>query len=124
MRTGKLSHRVVPALLVKDMSETLAFYRKLGFELSGCHPDQHNPAWAEVQRDGAVLQFHTEPPCGTRSEPVFTGTLYFYPESVDALADELRTKVEFAWGPDVMVYGMKEFAVQDPDGYYLAFTEK
>lgn len=123
MRKGRLSHRVVPALLVKDMNETLAFYRKLGFELSGCHPDQRNPTWAEVKRDGVVLQFHIEPPRGTRAEPVFTGTLYFYPESVDALADELRTRVEFAWGPEVMEYGMKEFGVQDPNGYYLAFTE-
>lgn len=123
MRTGKLSHRIVPALLVKDMTETLAFYRKLGFELSGCHPDQGDPTWAEVARDGVLLQFHTEPPCGTPPEPVCSGTLYFYPESVDALADELRTKVEFSWGPEVMEYGMKEFGVQDPNGYYLAFTE-
>jgi hypothetical protein len=39
------------------------------------------------------------------------------------LAEELHGKVAFAWGPEVMDYGMREFAVQDPNGYYLAFTE-
>ena len=103
--------------------ETLAFYRELGFELSGCYPDPVNPTWVEVTRDEVILQFHTEPSCGTPSKPICSGTLYFYPESVDALADELRTKVKFSWGPEVMEYGMKEFGVQDPNGYYLAFTE-
>ena len=123
MRTGKLRPRLVPALLVKDMAKTLAFYRELGFELGGCHPDLECATWAEVARDGVVLQFHTEPPCGTPIAPVFSGTFYFFPDSVEALADELREKVEFAWGPEVMAYGMREFGVQDPNGYYLAFTE-
>ena len=38
-------------------------------------------------------------------------------------AEEFRGKVVFAWGPEVMDCGMREFAIQDPDGYYLAFTE-
>lgn len=107
MRTGKLSQRVVPALLVKNMTETLAFYRKLGFELAGCHPDQQHACWAEVVRDGVALQFHTEPACGTPPEPVCSGTFYFYPESVVALAEEFHGKVEFAWGPEVMEYGCR-----------------
>lgn len=37
--------------------------------------------------------------------------------------EELRGKIDFAWGPEVMEYGMREFGVQDPNGYYLAFTE-
>ena len=119
----KLEHRLVPALLVKSIAETLSFYRKLGFELTGCHPDQRRPTWAEVSRDGVLLQFHTEPPCGTPAEPVCSGTFYFYPDSVIALAEEFRGKVGFAWGPEVMPYGMREFGVQDPNGYYLAFTE-
>ena len=123
MRIGKLNQRLVPALLVKDMAETLTFYSKLGFELSGYHPQQQQATWTEVVRDGVALQFYTEPPRGTPPEPVCSGTFYFYPQSVSALAEELRGKVDFAWGPEVMEYGMREFGVQDPNGYYLAFTE-
>ncbi|MBL8511424.1 MAG: hypothetical protein JNM52_07245 [Betaproteobacteria bacterium] len=119
MQTGKLHPRLVPALLVKDMGVTLAFYRHLGFKLSGCHPDQEGATWAEVERDGVVLQFHTEPPDGTPRAPICSGIFYFYPESVTQMADELRGKVAFAWGPEAMGYGMFEFGVQDPNGYYL-----
>jgi hypothetical protein len=70
-----------------------------------------------------VLQFHTEPPHGTPPTPVCSGTFYIFPENVAALAEELRGKVELAWGPEVMDYGMNEFAVQDPNGYFIAFTE-
>jgi len=119
----RLGGRLVPALLVRDMSETLAFYRKLGFALLGSHPDSAAPTWAEVGRGSVTIQFHTEPPCGAPAAPVCSGTFYLFPESVAALAAELRGKVAFAWGPEVMKYGMREFGVQDPNGYYLAFTE-
>lgn len=115
--------RLVPALLVADMTETLEFYRKLGFELTGCHPDTSDPTWAEVQRDSVTFQFYTHSPTGAPTVPVCSGTFYLFPASVTDLADELRGRVAFAWGPEVMDYGMREFAVQDPSGYYLAFTE-
>ena len=54
--------RLVPALLVRDMSETLAFYHTLGFTLTGCYPNPIAPTWAAVSRASATLQFHTEPP--------------------------------------------------------------
>lgn len=122
-KTTSIGRRLVPALLVRDMDETLEFYRTLGFRLTGSYPTRSDPTWAEVQRDSVTLQFHTEPPQGTPASPVCSGTFYLFPESVTDLAEELRGKVDFVWGPEVMEYGMREFAVQDPNGYYLAFTE-
>jgi hypothetical protein len=121
--TSSLGHRLVPALLVLNMGETLSFYQKLGFSLTGCYPDQAAPTWAEVQRDSVALQFHTEPPCGTPPAPVCSGTFYIFPENVAALAEEFQSKVEFAWEPEVMAYGRRELGIQDPNGYYIAFTE-
>jgi catechol 2,3-dioxygenase-like lactoylglutathione lyase family enzyme len=118
-----LGHRLVPALLVRDMAETLAFYRKLGFTLTGCHPDASAAVWAEVSRDQVVIQFHTDPPHGTPPTPVCSGTFYLFPASVLALAAEFRGSVDFAWGPEVMDYGLREFAIKDPNGYFLAFAE-
>ena len=115
--------RVVPALLVRDMAETIAFYRRLGFEPEREDCDWAASPWVEVRRGALTLQFHTEPPCGTPPEPVCSGTFYFYPAKVRALAEELRGQVEFAWGPEAMDYGMFEFGVRDPNGYYLAFAE-
>jgi len=123
MKSVVLGQRLVPALLVRDMRETVAFYLKLGFKLTGVDPNHTRMGWAEVARDSVTFQFHTEPPCGTPPTPVCSGTFYVYPSSVEALADEIRGKVAFAWGPEVMDYGMLEFGVQDPNGYFIAFTE-
>ena len=59
----------------------------------------------------------------TPNAPIFSGTLYVMTNDLDSLAQEFKGKVEFVWGPEVMDYGMKEFAVQDPNGYFIAFSE-
>ena len=113
----------MPSLLVSDLEATFAFYERLGFSRTGVFPNQRVPIWGEATRDGIVLQFYTDPPKGTPARPVFSGVLYLHPSDVRALADEFKDVTPFAWGPEVMEYGMREFAIQDPDGYYLAFTE-
>lgn len=123
MTTVAIGQRLVPALLVRDLQTTIAFYERLGFSLTGCHPKRESAVWAEMKRDRVCLQFHTEPVCGTPDQPVCSGTFYIYPESVERLAEELQGRVEFAWGPEVMDYGMREFGVEDPNGYFIAFTE-
>ncbi len=114
--------KIVPSLFVTNISETLAFYEVLGFTVTGCQGDRETAEWAEVVRDEVTFQFYSDPPVGTPIAPVFSGTLYVFCENIDDLANEFRGKVEFAWGPEVMDYGMYEFAVQDPNGYFVAFT--
>ena len=115
--------RIVPSLLANDLTETASFYEALGFVRTGNWPEHGAAAWIELARDGIVLAFHSEPPAGTPDKPVMSGTLYFYPDDVVALAAEFAGKVDFAWGPEEMPYGMREFGIRDPNGYYLAFTE-
>ena len=55
--------------------------------------------------------------------PSFTGPLYFRPESVDALSEQIKEHTVPAWGPEVREWGTRELGVQDPDGYFLTFTE-
>ncbi|WP_282605503.1 VOC family protein [Pelagibius sp. Alg239-R121] len=121
-----IGDRVVPSLMVRDLDESLDFYvEKLGFDVTGRYPDVGEPVWAEVRRDGVVLQFFSaeSAPEGLPPRPSLSGTLYIYPQSVLDLAAELRGHVLFEWGPEVMDYGQREFAVRDPDGYFLAFAE-
>lgn len=115
--------QLVPSLLVRNIDETLAFYRQLGFEVTGCDGAETSSTWAEVKRGEITFQFYSEAPNGTPSTPVCSGTFYIFTNELDALALDLQGKVEFAWGSEVMDYGMKEFAVQDPNGYFIAFSE-
>jgi catechol 2,3-dioxygenase-like lactoylglutathione lyase family enzyme len=119
-----LGRRVVPSLLTSDMRRTLEFYvEKLGFTQTAFYPIESDPEWTEVRRDDVAIHFYTEAPHATKYSPVCSGTFYFYPAGVEALAAEFRGKVTFVWGPHVTDAGMREFGLRDPNGYYLAFTE-
>ena len=119
-----MGRRVVPSLLARDVRETIDFYQDvLGFTLTGKWPDEVDPKWVELSRDDVALQFFAEAPVGIPKEPIMSGTLYLYPSDVRELAKEWENRVKFAWGPEVMDYGMREFGIRDCNGYYLAFTE-
>jgi catechol 2,3-dioxygenase-like lactoylglutathione lyase family enzyme len=119
-----LGGRVVPALLVTNMHDSLQFYKEvLGFQQTGYYPIESDPKWTELRRDDAAVHLFTESKRGTFEMPALSGIIYFHPESVEALAAELRDKVPFEWGPEVTDVGMREFGIRDPDGYLLAFTE-
>lgn len=120
---ASLGSKIVPSLLARDIAETLRFYQSLGFRVTGQHPTDTPAAWVEMTRDGVTLQFYSEPPVGTPDQPILSGTLYLSPDGVDALAAEWHDKVAFEWGPETMDYGMREFAIRDPNGYLIAFAE-
>ena len=50
-----------------------------------------------------------------------TGTLYIEVEGVDALHDRLKSTVKIVMPIATQFYGMREFAIEDPDGYVLTF---
>lgn len=105
-----------------DVAGTIDWYRRVGFEIRGVHPESGAPTWCEVARDGVVLQFLAgETPW--EETPLFTGTLYFHPPSVAAVYDQIKEHIEPVWGPEVREWGARELGLQDPDGYFLTFTE-
>jgi hypothetical protein len=75
-----------------------------------------------VRRDNATLQFYASPPIGTPEHPIMSGTIYLHCDSIDELVAAWSGQVPFEWGPEAMEYGLREFAVRDPDGYLLAFA--
>lgn len=108
---------IIPSLLARDLSETRRFYEGLGFCRSG-----ESDGWLEMSLGGAIIQFYGEPPTGTDKSPRLSGVIYVRVADIDAHASELAGKVLFEWGPETMEYGMREFAVRDPNDYLIAFT--
>jgi hypothetical protein len=106
------------------MRQTLDFYiGLLGFTQTGYYPIESNPIRTEVRRDGVAIIFYSESAHGLGDKPVQSGLLYVFPNSVDALAAEFRGQVPFLWGPEETEFGVREFAIRDPNGYVLAFAE-
>lgn len=78
--------------------------------------------WCALARDGVCLQFlGGETPWP--DPPTFTGTLYIFPDSFEAVFEEVKDRVEPAWGPEIREWGMRELGFQDPNGYFITFTE-
>jgi hypothetical protein len=38
--------------------------------------------------------------------------------------ERIRDEIEPAWGPEHREWGMREMGLQDPNGYFLTFTEQ
>lgn len=113
---------VTAILKSTDVARTIAWYERAGFELRGAFPASGEPTWCELERDGVVLQFlGGETPW--EGAPVFTGTLYVHPASVDAVHEQIAGHIEPAWGPEEREWGTRELGLRDPDGYFITFSE-
>lgn len=40
-----------------------------------------------------------------------------------AVLDRVKGRAKIVYGPEVYHYGMKEFAIEDPDGYMISFSQ-
>ena len=128
---------VTPNLVVSNVERSLAFYRDvLGFSVTATVPDAQPFAFAWMQRDGvsvflnsleAVRQDHE----GLASRPLGgTGTLFIVleaatvSEGVDALFASIGDRARVFMPLKDQFYGMREFGIEDPDGYVIFFAQR
>ena len=113
---------VIPRMPVADLGRTVAFYaRVLDFEVSVLWPEDR-PTFVVLDRDAVSLGFFT-PDALRGAVTIGTADLYIATEDVQTLHSAIKELVPIEWGPEVYFYGRREFAVRDPDGYLLIFTE-
>jgi catechol 2,3-dioxygenase-like lactoylglutathione lyase family enzyme len=113
---------VIPRLPVADLEQTIAFYTGvLGFRIGVLYPE-NRPTFCILDRDNVSLGFFT-PDALRGSVTIGSADLYLAVDDVRAVHEELKNSVTIEWGPEVYFYGRREFAVRDPDGYLLIFTE-
>ena len=123
--------KLTPNLLVASVERSLAFYvGTLGFERGMTAPDASPFAFAAVT-SGAVEIFLNDAAGAVKEYPAFagkpigaTGTLFIEVEGVDALHDRLKPAVKIVMPIETKFYGMREFAIEDPDGYVITFAER
>ena len=123
--------KLTPNLLVASVERSLAFYvGTLGFERGMTVPDASPFAFASVT-SGPVEIFLNDAAGAVKEYPGFTGkpigctgTLFIEVEGVNALHDRLQGKVPIVMPIETKFYGMREFAISDPDGYIITFAER
>lgn len=112
---------VTPRLPVRDLRQTIAFYvDRLGFVVELLWPDPH-PTFAILQRDAMSLGFFE--PTEHQPGPIGYAELYVEVTGCLELSQTLGERMTIEWGPEVYAYGRREFAVRDPNGYLVIFTE-
>jgi catechol 2,3-dioxygenase-like lactoylglutathione lyase family enzyme len=119
--------RGAPYFPVADVARTGDYYREvLGFEREYAAGDP--PEFAVYSRSGSPIMFRRVADATLiRPNESQGGTwdVFFWVNDIVALYDELSRKGAVAvYAPVVQPYGMKEFAVRDPNGYVLGFGQQ
>lgn len=131
--------RLTPMLGVPDLEATVAWYRAIGFELTGSHAEEGRMDWASVSLGDAAIMFV---PTG---EPWHTPTsglsLWIRTDRLDDVYAILKRRqlerarvtltgeatdtpeVRFTLDLHTAFYGQREFGIRDPNGVELMFTQ-
>lgn len=128
-QTTKPSNRFLqiwPQFLVDDVAKTAGYYRDaLGFRIDFLYGQP--PAYGAVSRDAVTLHLKKASPAGcfhsARSGEGVDALILL--TGVDELCEEFKSRgAKILRGPASQPYGMREFALEDCNGYVLVFTEE
>jgi catechol 2,3-dioxygenase-like lactoylglutathione lyase family enzyme len=125
---------IVPELICSDIERSLAFYASLGFRVAYARPEER---FALVERDGGARLMLEQPssedrlfPRAPLEHPYGRGVnLEIEVDDVDAVwtraaGAEVVLPLEERWyarGADEV--HVRQFAIADPDGYILRFSQ-
>ena len=106
----------IPILPSRAVGDTVAFYKRLGFE-GGAH--EFDSGYAILRRGGIELHFFTHPDLVPAES---SAGCYIRVLDVDSfyrscsLSDLPRTGIPRVVAPEDKPWGLREFAIVDPDG--------
>jgi uncharacterized glyoxalase superfamily protein PhnB len=132
MSPQKLSAtKLTPNLIVGNVARSLAFYEDtLGFARRMTVPEQSPFVFASVA-SGPVEIFLNDRSTVTKESPQMAGlafgggnTMFIEVAGIDALHAAIKPRVKVVMPLVTQWYGMREFAIEDPDGYVITFAER
>ncbi len=120
---------VTPNLVVADLDRSLAFYRDvLGFTVVTTVPDQVPFVFAWMQRDTVNVFVNSEASARMKASAGTNGLFITLQagdvaSGVDALFAAVKDRAPVTMELVDQFYGMREFAIKDPDGYMVIFAQ-
>lgn len=120
---------LTPNLVVRDVDASTAFYRDvLGFAIKQTVPDASPFVFVWLERGGVqvflndLAMVQKELPAAARN--IGGSGLFIIVKGLDALHDVVAGKTTLVMALKTQFYGMREFAVADPDGHVITFAER
>ncbi len=129
--------RLTPMLGVPDMAATVAWYRSIGFELTGSYGEEGTMNWACVELGDAQIMLVQSGDAG----PTSPLSLWLYTDRIDDLYAQLKQRrleracvelaakdsgvADLSFTTDLYTafYGQREFGIRDPNGVELMFAQ-
>ncbi len=116
---------MVPMLNVPDVERTIEWYDRLGFKVAKATRGaglERRANWAWLTRGDVHLMVNAgdTTAAGQRQEV----QLYILTEDVDAEYEQLKDKVTILANLAETFYGMKEFIVEDINGFSICFGQR
>ena len=117
---------ISPFFIVKDVADTIAHFRRLGFELRFAEPPEA-PFFAIVGRGGAQILLkqvgeELSPMPNARRHPWAAWDAFVYVDDPDTLASEFEAEgVAFHTPIRNREDRLRGFEISDPDSYILFF---
>jgi len=120
---------VSPNIFVRDINETIEFYRLLGFDLAMTVPEEGDFVWAMMKCGNVTFMFQTFESLGSELDAISRedgGSLLFYIQTTEIgnYFDRIKNSVNVLKGLEQTFYGATEFSILDLNGYILTFAEE
>jgi catechol 2,3-dioxygenase-like lactoylglutathione lyase family enzyme len=125
------ARKLTPNLIVSSVDQSLSFYEQvLGFTRGMTVPDHAPFVFASVT-SGPVEVFFNDRSKVAKESPQLAGkpigggnTMFIEIDGIDSYHDEIKARVKIVLPIVTQWYGMREFAIEDPDGYVMTFAER
>jgi len=121
---------LAPNIFTRNMQETIAFYKMLGFEVTMTVPEntQEDLVWAMMQNGNVTMMFQTLESLGETLPDISRNDggsllLYINLKNIRSFYESVKDKVKLLSGLDVTFYGATEFSILDNNNYVLTFAE-
>jgi catechol 2,3-dioxygenase-like lactoylglutathione lyase family enzyme len=122
---------ITPNLLVRDVQKSTEFYRDvLGFTMGQTVPEAEPFVFVWMKRDEVSVFLNDitaaahDYPQAASLPPGGTATLFFIVSDVDGYHAKVASRANVVMPLKTQFYGMREFAVTDPDGHIITFAER
>ncbi len=118
----------IPKIFVKNIKETIAFYKILGFKTDTMEPNEKNPSFVLMTCGGSGFMFQTFSSLGNDLPQIKRqngGSLLLYIDikGIRLFYKKIKDKVKIIKGLEKTTYGTTEFSIVDNNSYILTFAE-